>query len=95
MFEISIINNYWKMKYRVKKVVDRVSLRSCNEMISDDFGLGFVEYVYWCVQVHVFAWIWVTVTTYRSDVFEREGELEDYGEWLAHELKDKLEEEEE
>lgn len=69
------------MKYRVKKVMERIPFRG--------------EHVYWCVQVHVFAWIWITVKTYRSDVFEREGQLEDYGEWLAKELKDKLEEEEE
>lgn len=30
---------------------------------------------------------------YRSDVFEREGKVEDYGQWLAEELLDKLEEE--
>lgn len=83
------------MKYRIKKVVERMSFRSGDEMIPDDLGSGFVEHTYWCVQIHVFAWIWITVKTYRSDVFEREGKLEDYGEWLANELKDKLEEEEE
>ena len=82
------------MKYRVKKVTERISLLGGGVIISEDRGFGIIEYVHWCVQVHLFAWIWITVKTYRSDVFKREGHLEDYGEWLAKELKDKLEEEE-
>lgn len=80
------------MRYRIKKVVQRVPV------MEDSGGVTFevapiVEYVYWCVQVHLFWWIWITVKQYRSDVFEREGKVEDYGQWLAEELLDKLEEE--
>lgn len=81
------------MKYRIKKVVERISLRSGDEMpVVDNYP--WYEHSYWCVQVHVFAWIWITVKAFRSDIFERDGKYEDYGEWLAQELKDKLEEEE-
>lgn len=73
-----------KSKYRIKKVA------KCS--IYDDEKEYVVE---WCVQVHVFAWFWVTVKVYRSDIFECEGKLEDYGEWLAQELLEKLDEEEE
>ena len=55
------------MKYRVKKVVERMVLRSGDEMIGSDY-YPWYEHVYWCVQVHVFAWIWITVKAYRSEV---------------------------
>ena len=73
-----------KSKYRIKKVAIPYSF-------CDDEKEYVIE---WCVQVHWFAWFWVTVKVYKSDIFERDGKLEDYGEWMAQELLDKLEEEE-
>lgn len=74
-----------KSKYRIKKVVKCCSLY--------DEGDEKEYAIEWCVQVHWFAWFWVTVKVYKSDIFEREGKLEDYGEWMAQELLEKLEEE--
>lgn len=75
-----------KSKYRIKKVVKCCSLYDEND--EKEYAIE------WSVQVHVFACFWATVKAYHSDVFECKGKLEDYGEWLAKELLEKLEEEE-